>query len=192
MNSLHLTSPIPPSVNNYLNYKVVRQGRRTFVQTYPTDETKRYRQLFSNYVKKEITKQKWVAPDKNKIVYVELVFYLDRKRKDPNNLLKVMFDVLTECGVYHDDDKVLPVGKRMFIDSNTPRIELKIFEGSEIGVFKDAKEYNSFYNNNCYFCSRNQEKCSILRKLKENRIVPEVIDLKNCSSKKIKREKSSR
>lgn len=188
MNSeLFLTSPIPPSVNNYIKYRVARSGRRLFVQAYPTAETVKYRKEFSEYVKKEIANTGWIMPDKDKIIYVECYFYINRKRKDANNLFKVMLDVLTECGVYYDDDNVVPVGKRIIIDKYNPRVELTIKIGNEVGVFKDDSEYNDFLTNNCDKCTKNSEKCAILKDLRNNKLNEFAYDSKNCVKRKNKR-----
>lgn len=186
-NELFLVSPMPPSVNNYMKYRVARSGRRLFVQTYPTAETVKYRKEFSEYVKNKITETGWIMPDKDKIIYVECYFYINRKRKDANNLFKVMLDVLTECGVYYDDDNVVPVGKRIIVDKYNPRIELTIKIGDEVGVFKDAIEYGNFLINNCDKCTKKSEKCTILRDLKNNKLSEFAYDLQNCGKKKNKR-----
>lgn len=170
-NILKLTSPLPPSVNNYLNYRVARSGRRQFVQSYPSAETKKYQSYFKEYVEKEISNQNWKVPEKDKMIYIEMILYLDRKRKDPNNFLKVPIDVLTDSGVWLDDDVVLPLCKNMYIDAKNPRIEIIIYESSSIGIFNNITELNNFKMNNCNICSKNESRCTILRKMLENRII---------------------
>ncbi|RFP77812.1 hypothetical protein D0N41_22300 [Bacillus subtilis KCTC 1028 = ATCC 6051a] len=59
MKTLQLVSPLPPSVNNYLNYKVSSNGRRKFVQAYPSEETKIYKSFFTDYVKDQMNEQEW-------------------------------------------------------------------------------------------------------------------------------------
>lgn len=183
MNKLRLISPIPPSVNNYLNYRITRNGRKSFVQAYPSEETVAYKSFFIDYVKNQIQEQGWKRPDKGKQVYVRLIFYLDRKRKDPNNLLKVPFDALTEAGVYHDDDIALAIMERTYIDVDNPRIEIEIFESEAIGVFKNQEELETFLENNCKICKKDEKKCGIMKKLLDNRIIPEVKD-GICSKRK--------
>lgn len=176
MNKLILTSPLGPTVNRYLNYKVARQGRRLFAQTYLSPETVSYRQFFIDYVKEQIKEQGWITPEKGKLVYVNMVFYMDRKKKDPNNFIKVPFDALTDAGVFIDDDIALPVAKRVYIDNLNPRIEIEIYESSAVGIFDDEIDFQTFKNNNCLNCKKNIDTCSILKKLKDNRLIPEVDD----------------
>lgn len=176
MKKLFLVSPLPPSVNNYLNYRVITKGRKKIVHAYPSEETVAYKDFFIDYVKDEIKKQKWKQPKKDKLVFVSMVFYLDRKRKDPNNFLKVLFDALTESGVYRDDDIALPIVKRVYIDSLNPRIEIEIYESEAIGIFENKDELNKFVEDNCIKCKKNFNKCSIFKKLLENRIIEEVKD----------------
>jgi len=174
LKKLVLTSPLPPSVNNYLNYRISRRGNKRFVQAYPSEETVSYKSFFVDYVKDQIQEQNWKRPEKGKQVYVKLTFFLDRKRKDVNNLLKVPFDALTEAGVYFDDDIALPIAKRIYIDSNNPRIEIEISESEAIGVFDNQKEFEKFVENNCKLCKKDENKCTILKRLLDNRIIPEV------------------
>lgn len=173
MNHLKLISPLPPSVNSYLNFKIASNGKRKFVQAYPAPETVAYKQFFIDYVKDQIFEQNWTRPEKGKLVYVRCTFFLDRKRKDPNNLLKVPFDALTEAGVYIDDDIALPLVDRVYIDPLNPRIDITIFESDAIGAFENETELAVFIKRNCKMCKKNQEKCSILKKLLDNRLVPE-------------------
>lgn len=180
---LILTSKLPPSVNNYLRYKVSRSGRRQFVQSYPSLETKQYENYFLPYVQEEIKKQNWIKPEKGKIVFVNMTLYLDRKRKDPNNLLKLPIDVLTDSGVWVDDDVVLPRCERVYIDSKNPRIEMEIYESDFVGVFNNLEELESFKKNNCDICSKDIKKCSIFKRLLDNRIIDEA-DKNICKKRK--------
>lgn len=176
MNKLTLTSPLGPSVNNYLNYRVRKQGKRSFVQAYMSNDTLVYRQFFIDYVKDQIKEQGWVTPEKGKQVYVYMTFFMDRKKKDPNNFIKVPFDALTDAGVFIDDDIALPVADRVYIDSLNPRIEIEIFEAESIGIFENMEELEEFKVHNCYNCKRNIETCGVLKKILDNRIIPEVQD----------------
>lgn len=171
---LKLVSPLPPSVNNYLNYRVVSKGRKRFVQAYPTKETEAFNNFFIDYVKDQIREQKWERPPKGKLVFVKITFFLDRKRKDPNNFLKVPFDALTKAGVYNDDDIALPIVERVYIDPINPRMEIEIYESAAIGIFNDIDDLNSFIRSNCDLCKKDESKCRILRNLLDNRIIEEV------------------
>lgn len=178
MKKLKLVSPIPPSVNNYLNYKVASApNNRKFVQAYPSEQTISYKRFFTDYVKDQMKEQDWTRPEKGKLVYVMCTFYLDRKRKDPNNFLKVPLDVFSEAGVYVDDDIALPVVPRLYIDSKNPRIEFEIYESSSIGVFKDKEELDKFMKENCSVCKKDASKCSVLKKLLDNRIIDDSNNL---------------
>lgn len=173
---LNLVSDIPPSVNSYRQHKVVRKGRRIFAQPYLTKVTKTYIKKFKKHVKEAIKKQKWKKPDKNTLIFVECNYFLDKKRKDPNNLLKVMFDVLSEAGVFVDDDIALPLTKGLKIDPINPRIDIKIYEADSFGVFDNYSSYLVFIKNNCVTCKRRKRNCSILRGLIENKVSEEVVD----------------
>ena len=184
-NILVLTSPVPPSVNKYLNYRVTRRGRRSFAVPYASQETSDYKKYFTNYVKEQIEKQSWKRPSKDKLIYIRMTFYLDRKRKDPNNLIKIPIDVLTEAGVYYDDDVVLPIADRVYIDKHNPRVEIEVSVSPAIGIFDDKEQLDDFISNNCSLCKKNIETCGVMKNLKENRIIPEVENFK-CSKIKLK------
>jgi crossover junction endodeoxyribonuclease RusA len=174
MKKLFLTSPLPPSVNGYLNYRIGSNGRKKFVQIYPSTETNLYKNFFTDYVKDEVREQDWERPEKGALVFVQMTFFLDRKRKDPSNFIKVPFDVLTDAGVYVDDDIALPIVNRVYIDKLNPRIEIEIYESESIGIFDDQADLTNFLSDNCLFCKKDTNKCSILKKLLENRIIEEV------------------
>lgn len=183
MSKLVLTSPLPPSVNSYMNYRVGSKGRKKFVQAFPSDETVIYKDYFIDYVKDEIIKQSWLRPEKGKLVFVQMTFFLDRKRKDPNNFIKVPFDALTEAGVYLDDDIALPLAPRVYIDAKNPRIEIEIYESEAIGIFDNEEDYQKFLDENCMICKRKIETCGVLKQLLDNRIIEEVKD-RNCLKRK--------
>lgn len=184
-NTLILTSELPPSVNHYLKYKIVRRGNRVFPSSYQSPESIKYKRKFKKYVKEQIKIQGWKVPEKDKLVYIYIEFYMDRKRKDPNNFFKVPLDALSEAGVYLDDDIALPVTTRLYIDSKNPRMEMKLVESEAIGVFNDREHLNEFTINNCINCRRDMNTCGIRKKLLENRIVEEVNN-DNCMKKKPK------
>ena len=176
MNRLHLVSPLPPSVNNYLNYRVASNGKKKFVQAYSSKETEIYKRFFSDYVKDQIREQSWKTPEKGVLVYVRMTFYLDRKRKDPNNFLKVPLDVMTDAGAYIDDDVVLPLVERVYIDPVNPRIEIELFESKAIGIFDDEIHLEDFKNLNCLNCKKDPNRCTIMKKLLDNRITADISD----------------
>lgn len=174
MKILKLTSPLPPSVNRYLKYRVAASGNKRYVQVYPSPETKEFNAFFEDYVKEEIKNQGWIKPKKGKLIHVKITFYLDRKRKDPNNFFKVPLDVLADAGAYYDDDVVLPSADRLYLDNKNPRLEIEIYESEAIGIFDNQSHLDKFIENNCSLCKRNVEKCGIMKKLLDNRIIEEV------------------
>lgn len=183
MKELILTSKVPPSVNNYLNYRVASTRGKRFVQAYPSRDTREFEASFQIYVEDKIKNQSWTIPEKGKIVYVEFTFYLERKRKDPNNFLKVPIDVMTKAGVWLDDDVVLPICKRVYIDSENPRLEIKVYESDSIGVFENEEQHLLFKLNNCNLCKKKTSSCSIYKKLIDNRVIKDA-DNKRCKKKK--------
>jgi len=177
---LKLISPIPPSINSYLNFKVARQSGKTFVQAYPSTQTTIYTDFFVNYVRDEIYKQGWEKPPKGQLINIHLIFYLDRKRKDPSNFLKVMLDCLVKAGVFVDDDVALTIIDRLYIDKANPRISITLEPSKAVGIFDSAEQFSAFKEKNCDQCKRKQSSCSVLKAILDNRIVDDVPNISSC------------
>lgn len=186
---LEFSSPMPPSVNDYLGKKVARMGKCSYVQVYETAKAKEYKRYMNKLIQRAIDESGWVQPDKDTYVIVEGTFYMERRRKDIDNHWKCLLDSIVESGVVIDDDIIIPVPMNVYIDSDNPRVEIKIYIAPKIGVFKDYDEHDEFVNNNCMKCSRFNRNCSILKRALENRIQSEI-DLTNMTCSKLKLAKS--
>lgn len=177
MQELHLTSPIPPSVNHYLAYRVISKGGKPMAMSYKTKEAKEYQKAFTTYVREESEKQGW-SLDNNKFqhYYVDCYFYFDRTDKDANNYMKCSLDAITDAGcVWIDDTQVCERVQRIVYDSQHPRIEFIIHPVEYIGIFDNEKQHEKFIEK-CKTCHRYQRNCSLLNKSLEGRIMPDVID----------------
>ena len=177
MKELHLVSPIPPSVNHYLAYRVVKQRGRYVAMSYVTPEAKKYKREFEKYVLDEVKKQGFEhMPDKYQHVYVDGVFYFDRIDVDANNYWKVMLDAITETeSIWFDDNVVCERVQGIYYDTANPRVELTIRPVDYIGIFDSAPQLEKF-ESNCIDCIRYSRNCSILQKAKEGRIQSEIED----------------
>lgn len=184
---LKIISPIPPSVNNYLNYKVqraaVRPGSRPkmFVQSYKSEDSLVFEGEFFNIAKQAVNEQKWTIPEKSKYVVVDCIFFFPKHGMDTNNHWKLPLDVLKTAGVYFDDSKVLEHARRVYIDAKNPRMELHIYESDIIGIFDNEDELEKFKAFNCCLCKKNPNRCSTMTKALENRVTGDInIDSMNC------------
>lgn len=175
MKHLYLTSPIPPSVNHYLSYRVVAKSGRHVAMSYKTSEANKYQRKFTQYVKEEIFKQDWeLVPNKEQHFYVDAVFYFNRVDMDANNYFKCMLDAITDSqAIWLDDNVVCERVNRIYYDSENPRVELHIYPVDYIGIFDDISQLEKF-ESNCIGCSRYKRNCSILQKAKEGRIQDEI------------------
>lgn len=144
MKTLNLVVPVPPSVNKYLYPKAVRQGKKVFTRLAETTEAQQYKKKVSVLIKKEIENQKWITPNENKFLDVYIDFYFHRKGCDPNNYLKIIYDVFENCGVYINDSCAKPQTGKVVIDKYHPRLEIRIVENEQIGVFKNVKSREKF------------------------------------------------
>lgn len=169
------------SVNHYMNYRAV--GRR--VMAYKPKETKEFENRFGEYVKQEIIKQKWIKPDKGFVV-MDTTFYFPRVDMDCQNFFKSVCDILTDVGVWQDDNIVMEHVNRIYYDNKNPRIEIEIYTSEVIGIFDTKEEYEEF-KVQCSTCKRFKRNCSIHNKTLESRIQDEVIRENNkwlCKKKK--------
>lgn len=169
MNSeLKLNSPIPPSVNHYLSYRVVKtKNNKTIASSYKTKEAKKYQSEFEQYVKQEVQKQGWdINSFQDKHLYVDTIFYFPRKDMDCNNYFKVMLDAITNTQmVWADDNIVCERVNQIYYNSKNPHIEISIHPVSYIGIFDNNDRLQTF-ENRCKGCSRYARNCSLLNRAK--------------------------
>lgn len=177
MNTLHLVSPIPPSVNHYLAYRAIIKNGRPMAMSYKTQEAVAYQKTFTEYVKEECARQGWNdVPDPKQHFYVDTVFYFPKTDLDCNNYFKCMLDAITDAGtVWADDNTVCERVMAIYYDSANPRIEITIRPVDYIGIFEDRTHLDAFQSR-CVGCRRYTRNCSILRKATEGRIQEEISD----------------
>lgn len=185
---LHLTAPLPPSVNHYLGTKIINKNGKQMSIMYETNEARKYKKQFKEYIEEQVKLQDWISSmDKTQHYYCDCVFYFDRIDKDPNNYFKCSLDAITETQlVWADDNTVCERVNRICYDSNNPRIEIDIYPVEYIGIFDSCEELNAF-EEKCKTCTRYYRNCSLLRKAKEGRIQDEIKDL-YCEKYKEKKE----
>ena len=185
---LHLTTPLPPSVNHYLGTKIINKNGRPMSILYETNEARKYKKQFKKYIEEQVKIQEWESSlDKAQHYYCDCVFYFDRIDKDPNNYFKCSLDAITETQlVWADDNTVCERVNRILYDSSNPRIEFDIYPVEYIGIFDNIESLSKF-EDKCEKCIRYNRNCSILRKAKEGRIQVEITNLQ-CSKYKEKKE----
>ena len=76
---INLTLPLPPSVNEYLGYRVVYINGKAIPQPFETKTAKEYKAYVKNMVKRELKKQSWECLDKENYIDIELTYYLNKK-----------------------------------------------------------------------------------------------------------------
>lgn len=96
---LEIVLPYPPSVNHY--WRHTRNGRH-----YISEKGQAFRQQVV-----EICTQ--FDPFKGAVQTVLQVYYPDKRRRDPDNLEKALWDALTIGGLIGDDHNQILVDKRM-------------------------------------------------------------------------------
>jgi len=130
---LHLSLPIPPSVNA-IYYNTRKGGRRL------TTKAEHYIRDARALINLAIDEQKWKKQEKGIWLYCDMVFYFpDRRRRDSHNCLKLLLDVL-ESYVYVDDMYVLPRILSVEYDKENPRVEIAIVQQSESQRNKGIKD----------------------------------------------------
>lgn len=142
---------------------------------YETNEAKKYKKDFKDYIKKQIKEQCYtLIPNKTQHFYIDCIFYFDRIDRDCNNYFKLLLDAITETQlIWLDDNVTCERVERIYYDSSNPRIELTIRPVDYIGVFDNISQLEEF-ETNCIGCNRYKRNCSLLKKAKEGRIQEEV------------------
>lgn len=184
---LKLVSPIPPSVNHYLGYRVVRKGNKNLVMSYKKPEAVKYQKNFTKYIIEEVINQQWdKIEDKFRHVYFDCVFYFPRIDMDGNNYFKCMLDAVTDAEtVWVDDTQCCERVKGIFYDNKNPRVEIEVKPVEYVGIFENEELHKGF-EDKCKMCSRYKRNCSILRQAKEGRIQEEITDYICSKYKEIK------
>ena len=175
MGELHITSPIPPSVNHYMGYRAIMRGGKPLSVPYKTADAKAFQKEFTDIVVGAVRDQGWETTKNIKQhFYVDALFYFPRKRMDCNNYWKVLLDTITDTKlIWEDDNVVCERAQGIFYDAKNPRIELTIKPVDYIGVFDNASQLEQF-ESNCIGCSRYDRNCKILRQAKDGRVQEEI------------------
>lgn len=189
---LFLVSPIPPSVNHYLEYRVINKNGKTMAMSYKPTWVLNYQQDLFDYICKEVKRQNWNhVPNKTQHFYIDTVFYFPSIDFDANNYFKVFLDTITDTQlIWLDDNVTCERVQAIYYDKNNPRMEATIKPVDYIGVFKDASQLADF-KSRCIDCSRFSRNCSILHRAIEGRIQPEINNYV-CSSHKKKTNKKNK
>lgn len=160
---------MPPSVNGYLYGKIIRVGGRPIARLAETEESKAYKFKITPIIRKAMIEQGWETPEKNVKIDVTFDYFFPRKGMDPNNFLKIPYDVFTEVDVWVDDDCAKPQTGIVVIDKFDPRIEVTITTSPQHGVFLnefDRLEFIDLYENTM----PKRSWTALLKKLDEGRI----------------------
>ena len=189
MDTLFITSPIPPSVNHYMGYRAILRGGKPLSIPYKTTEANKYQKEFKEIIIDAVNTQGWDLPvNDRQHFYVDATFYFPKKRMDCNNYWKVMLDTITDTNlIWDDDDVVCERVQAIYYDTKDPRVELVIHPVDYIGVFENESQLEEF-ESNCIGCTRYARNCSILRNAKDGRIQDEYEDGK-CRKFKQKSDK---
>ncbi|MFC6277301.1 RusA family crossover junction endodeoxyribonuclease [Psittacicella hinzii] len=122
---LELTLDFPVSVNAM--YKTVVRGK--FTHRAHSQRYREYRKQIIPQVQYQILAQKWKKANENTFIALEVVEYCpDRRRRDIDNVIKPIMDILTEAGVYDDDSQIkrLEVSKINVDDQDDKSLKGKV------------------------------------------------------------------
>lgn len=116
-----LTLPLPPSVNHaYKNVSIQKRIK--------TDEANAYIAQAGWVAKAWMQQSGWTMPDKStKVVMRVWIWWANNRRRDADNLFKILSDSLTGIA-YIDDCMVLPQVIDFSVDKHNPRVEIELEE----------------------------------------------------------------
>lgn len=163
---------LPPSVNHLY-------GRNKFGSVYLKKEGKLYKEKMIKRIKEEVKNQQWVKCEGEYLFLNEVVF-MNKKGRDSDNLKKLMQDCITESGVvWTDDTYCLPKTNRIYIDKNSPRVEIDLTPSGFVGIFNNKTEHDRFIKDFCNNCKKGDKigergGCSIYKNIMDNRITDDI------------------
>lgn len=119
---LKIVLPIPPSINAaYVNNRGAGKGRML------SKAAENWKFMAGIVAKQKAHKEGFtMAKPEEKIVLELNAFWPDRRRRDMNNLHKLLCDAF-ECILYPDDKMVLVRDIDFAIDKKAPRVECEIY-----------------------------------------------------------------
>lgn len=172
---LHVTSPMPPSVNHYLGHKIIQKNGTYIPVVYETREAKRYKEEFELLLISAINRQGWDVPvDDKQHFYVDAYYYFDRKGKDASNYEKCLCDAITETQrIWKDDRVALYRPQRILYDPGDPRIELYIYPVEYIGIFDNREEHEKMLGI-CSTCRKNG-RCRIIKDAESGKVTDNIV-----------------
>lgn len=122
---LHVTLPVPPSVN----HMYIMTGRSKTL----TREAIEYVRESQKRTKEAMMEQGWKVEEEGVWLYCDLYFYFkDRRKRDTHNTLKILMDSL-EFLAFEDDYYVLVRTHSVKLDRENPRVEMVMYPQLEIG-----------------------------------------------------------
>jgi len=190
---LHLSCPVPPSVNHYLALRAFMKNGKPVAMSYKTAVAVKYQEDLEAYVIEEVKRQKWeLEPNKHQHFYADAVFYFKQIDQDANNYFKLLLDAITNTkAIWIDDNVVCERVNKVMYDSENPRIELHIYPVDYIGIFDSANQLEEFKANNCIGCTRYKRNCSLLVSAIEGR-VKEEYNNKTCFSRRVSKDRKGK
>lgn len=133
---LHITLPVPPSVNA-IYYNTRGGGRRL------TSKAEKYirdvRALAGMYV----DDNGWVKKNDHTWLYMDMVFYFpDKRTRDSHNCLKILLDAL-EGIIFYNDMFVMPRINSVEFDKENPRVEILFYDQTTSERARQLKVFNN-------------------------------------------------
>lgn len=177
MKEIRFTCPLPPSVNQYLGKSVAYANGKPYVHVYETTEAKTFKKMMVKLIQRKMDEVEWVKTGEYEYVICEITAYISQKKQDTDNMFKCLMDSLTASGLIYDDSMVIPRVANIYIDSNNPRLEVKIVQAEKVGIFANESNLDIFIQRNCYNCKKYKRygnRCAQLKASLENRITDDV------------------
>ena len=191
MISLHITSQLPVTLNNYTKSRVIYVNGKPMPSVYETTDAKKFKKYFKKLLEETVANFDWNNDSEHRDMFylVEATWYFEKQNRDSNNMWKIMLDAVTETGlIWTDDRQVIERTKRIYYDTANPRVEIDIREAEWVGIFDTPSHLTNFTTNNCDKCSKDKDHCSIIKGALESRITGNI-SLEDWTCNKLKEKK---
>lgn len=135
-----ITLPLPPSINHCYRRHTLKTGQRINVLTREAEMWRTQAAIqVAAWARDEATPPDPLTADQ--WVIGMRVFWPDKRRRDADNLMKLILDAVKE-GTGVDDSRMLPQVWRVAVDRERPRVEVDIASTHHIRIRRYVRHQN--------------------------------------------------
>lgn len=119
--TLHLKIDFPISANGMYQYFVsngngTKGFKRGTPQRYLSPKYKEFTAKQIPLIEEQIKEQCWISCEDDQFVIDIKLVQVDKRKRDIDNYIKTLFDVMTKAGVYPDDSQIIEYTAKKIVE----------------------------------------------------------------------------